>query len=55
MLTPKHRALFAAAYSSQLLTSPREEVDPETATPQPNGNTELAAKEQESGDRPSAA
>jgi hypothetical protein len=37
MLTPKHRALFAAAYSSQLLRSSR---DPREATPVPPGSAE---------------
>jgi hypothetical protein len=54
MLTPKHRALFNAAYSSQLLRSPREDGDLGPATPQP-GDKPGSANEKENGDRPSAA
>lgn len=54
MLTPKHRALFHAAYSSQLLQSPREDVDRGPAIPQ-SGDKSGPANEKENGDRPTAA
>jgi len=54
MLTPKHRALFAAAYSSQLLRSPRDEGDPRVAAPQPDATPDSTTRDEE-GDRPSAA
>lgn len=52
MLTPKHRALFAAAYSSQLLRSPRDEAD---SRPQADANPDATTPEKEGGDRPTAA
>ena len=55
MLTPKHRALFAAAYSSQLLRSAGEDVEPRQAPTQPPAKPEPTTHDQDSGTRPSAA
>ena len=56
MLTPKHRALFAAAYSSQLLRSAPEDEDSRIAVPQPPANPEPTTNNgQKSGNRPTAA
>ena len=55
MLTPKHRALFAAAYSAQLLRSPRDEDDSPVAGPQPLAAPDSSTTEQQGGPRPTAA
>ena len=52
MLTPKHRALFAAAYSSQLLRSPRDERETGEASPQTLDTPSSSTAEQQGAGRP---
>jgi hypothetical protein len=49
MLTPKHRALFAAAYSTLLLRTSREDEDHSPAASAPEDGHNINSDNQEAG------